>query len=268
MRKWFATVALVAIALVPLRADLTFVQTMTMEGPAAAMAGGAPMPKMTMRIKGNKARADIEVMGQTITSITDLDAKQVVLLNSADKTAQVMSAAAGAAIPMPKIDASFKATGKTQTIDGVACEEHTFALTMDMAEVSGGAQMPPEAAAMMKDVRMVMNGSMWLARNAPGAAEYTAFTKAAMDSNLFTAMTGMKPGQSGGLDKLMAAAASAPGLPYLNEITMVFEGTGPMVEAMKQMGPMKMVQKISSVSVDPLAEDLFRIPDGYTVQKK
>jgi hypothetical protein len=66
----------------------------------------------------------------------------------------------------------------------------------------------------------------------------------------------------------MSAAASAPGLPYLTEIAMSFEGTGPMVEAMKQMGPMKMVQRISSVSTDPIADDVFRVPEGYTTQKK
>jgi hypothetical protein len=31
---------------------------------------------------------------------------------------------------------------------------------------------------------------------------------------------------------------------------------------------MKMVQKVSSVSTDPIAEDLFAIPQGYTVEKK
>jgi hypothetical protein len=81
-------------------------------------------------------------------------------------------------------------------------------------------------------------------------------------------MAGMKAGQSGGMDKLMAAAASAPGLPYLTEITMTMEGSGPMVEAMKNMGPMKMVQKVTSVSTDTLSDDLFKVPDGYTVEKK
>jgi len=65
----------------------------------------------------------------------------------------------------------------------------------------------------------------------------------------------------------MAAASSAPGLPYLTEITMTMEGTGPMVDAMKQMGPMKMIQKLSSVSTDAIADDLFKIPEGYTIQK-
>ena len=129
-------------------------------------------------------------------------------------------------------------------------------------------QMPPEAAEMMKGVTMVMNGSVWTAKDALGVAEYAAYMKSVMKSGLFSAISGMKPGQSGGMDKLMAAASAAPGLPYLTEVTMTMEGTGPMVDAMKQMGPMKMIQKLSSVSMDAISDDLFKVPEGYTIEKK
>jgi hypothetical protein len=136
-----------------------------------------------------------------------------------------------------------------------------------MAEM-GGQQMPPEAAAMMKDVNMAMSGSVWTAKSAPGAAEYSAYTQAALKSGIFAAMSGLPAGTSGGMDKLMAAAASAPGVPYLTEITMTMEGSGPMAEAMKNMGPMKMVQKLTSISTDSVSDDLFKVPEGYTVEKK
>ena len=271
MKKLVVTAALVALAFVPLQADLTIVQTMTMEGPMAAMAGGQ-MPKITMRIKGTKSRSDIESPSLSIVSIADLAQNQVVILNAQTKTAQVItpeSVAAGRAkLDLPNIDASFKPTGKSQTIDGQVCHEHLFAMTLNMAEMGNQSQMPPEAAEMMKGVMMVMNGSIWIAKEAPGTAEYTAYMKSVMSSGLFGAISGMKPGaSSGGMEKLMAAASSAPGLPYLTEITMTMEGTGPMVDAMKQMGPMKMIQKLSSVSTDAIADDLFKIPEGYTIQK-
>jgi hypothetical protein len=31
---------------------------------------------------------------------------------------------------------------------------------------------------------------------------------------------------------------------------------------------MKMVQKVTSVSTDTLSDDLFKVPEGYTVEKK
>jgi hypothetical protein len=271
MRKCLVVCAIAALAWVPLRADVTIVTTTTMEGPAAAMMGGQ-LPKMTQRIKGMKARMDVEVMGQTMIAITDLAEKRVILLQSQTKTGQVIttqSAAAGtSALPKVDADVAFKATGKSQPIDSIACDEYTFTIRLGMAEMAGQGKMPPEAAAMMKDVYMVMQGSMWVAKGAPGASELVAFNKAAIASNLVGAMSGMKPGESGGMDKLMAATASAPGVPYLTEMTMTFEGTGPVVDQMKQMGPMKMIQKASSVSTTAIAEDMFSVPEGYTIDKK
>ena len=116
---------------------------------------------------------------------------------------------------------------------------------------------------------MVMNGSMWVAKSAPGAAELMAFNKAAMASKLLSRdQRACKPGQSGGMDKLMAATASAPGVPYLTEITMTVRGHRPIAQAMRQMGPMKMIQKASSVSTEAIADDMFRLPEGYTIEKK
>jgi hypothetical protein len=214
----------------------------------------------------------MEMPQTSIVSITDLGQKQVILLNPQAKTAQVItpaSAKAGeASLNMPQVEASFKPTGKSQAIEGQSCDEYQFTMTLSMAEMSG-EQMPPEAAAMMKDVRMVMNGSMWIAKAAPGAAEFSAFNKGAIDSHLFAALSGLKPGQSGGMDRVFSAMASASGIPYLTEVTMTAEGTGPMVEAMKQMGGgMKMVQRTTSVSTSAVSDDMFKVPDGYTIEKK
>lgn len=272
MKKLVVIAVLIAFALVPVRADLTFVQTMTMEGPMAAMAGGQS-PKITMRIKGTKARSDIEMPIMSLVSIADVAEKHVIILNNQTKTAQVFtpeSAAADMGLKTPGVDAiSFEPTGKTQTIDSELCEEHQFSMTLNMGEMSAAnAQFPPEALEMMKDVRMIMTGSVWIARNAPGVAEYMSYMKSASQSGAFLALSGMKPGQSGGMEKLMAATSSAPGLPYLTEVTMTMQGTGPMVDAMSKMGPMKMIQKISSVSTEPISDELFKIPEGYAVEKK
>jgi hypothetical protein len=227
------------------------------------------MPKITMRIKGMKARTDIETAGQTVTALTDLQAKQVIMLMPGSTVAQLITpqsgAAGGAPLQTPEMDVSLKPTGKSQIIDGVSCDEHSFTMSMNMAS-AGGTQMPPEAAAMMSGVSMMMNGSFWIAKSAPGAAEWMAFNKAALESKLLSAITGV--GSQPGMDKLLEASATAAGIPYLTEMTMRIEGTGPMVDAMKQMGDMKIVQKVTAVSTDPIAEDLFKLPAGYTIGKK
>jgi hypothetical protein len=271
MKRLAALCVLVLLYVAPAEADVTITQTMTMEGKMAAAMGGAT-PQMVTRIKGMMSRTDIDVMGQSMASITDLTVPQFVLLNAATRTAQIFGPAAqplpGKDVAFPKVDGSFKATGRKQVIEGANCEEHMFTMTADMAEMGAPGQMPAEAAAAMQDVRIAMNGSVWIATSGPGVAEYVRFQKAATDSKMLAAMTGIPAGQQGGgMERLMAAAAAAPGLPYLTEITMSFEGTGKAVEMMKMMGPITMTQRTTSVSTDPIPDELFKVPEGYTVEK-
>jgi hypothetical protein len=269
MRRWIATAGMAALCIASLRADVTIKQTMTFEGAMAAAAQEAA-PKMVMRIKGTKIRTDFEANGQTTVIIVDVTTRQTTLLDAATKTAHVISPeAAAAAMPaaLPKMDVSFKATGQSRTIEGAQCEEQTFTVKMELAELGLGGQMPPEVLAMMKDVHMIVNGSVWVAKSGPGTADYLALQKAAIAANMGSVLTGMGQ-QKGGLDKLLAAATSAPGLPYLSEITTSVGGTSPMVAAMQQMASMKMTQKVTSVSTDAIADDMFAVPADYKIEKK
>jgi hypothetical protein len=277
MKRWLTLAAVLLFCSAALRADVTVVQTTTIEGGMAAMAaqGGAPTaPKVTTHVKGMKQRTDMESGPINVSTIIDLDSKQVIILRADMKTATIVSTTppAGAATtttpPMtgPSVDASIKPTGQSQLIDGVKCDEFAFNTTVDMSSMSG-AQMPPEAVAMMKGVKVVMSGSMWVATDVPGAAEYLAFQKAASGSSMAAASgaTGMN---IPGMDKVAKAMSSVNGLTYLTEMTMTMEGEGQMVAMMKQMGAMKLTIKVSSVSTSPVPDDLFKIPEGYTVTKQ
>ncbi len=271
MRRCLATVVIVALCFATPRADLSFTQTITIEGPAAAAAGPANQP-MTMltRIKGTKLRGDVEGAGIKISTIMDIATKEMTVLNHEDKTAQVITPDKAANVPMPdlNVQVSFKPTGQKRTIESVEADEHALKMTLSMGEMAGG-QLPKEAAAMLKDVRFVIDGSVWVTQQGPGATEYIAFQKAALAANLPSMLAGLFGTQKtgAGLDKMMSAMSEAPGLPYLTEMTMSVEGTGPMVEMMKQVSGMKMIQKTSAVSTEALADDLFKVPADYTVKK-
>lgn len=271
MKRCLATAAIVVLCFATLRADLSFTQTITIEGAAAAMAGSANQP-MTMltRIKGSKLRGDVEGEGMKVSTIMDLATKQMTVLNHTDKTAQVITPDKAGNVPMPDVNVqvSFKPTGQSKTIEGVQATEHALKMILGMGDMAGG-QIPKEAAAMLKDVRFVIDGSIWVTQQGPGAAEYMAFQKAAAAADLPSMLAGLFGTQKtgGGLDKMMAAMSEAPGLPYLTEMTMSIEGTGPMVEMMKQLSGMKMIQKTSAVSTDVLPDDLFTVPADYTVKK-
>lgn len=268
-----AVTVVVVLGLATLRADVSFTQVSTIEGGVAASLGSANKPMtMTTRVKGTKSRIDIDVVDTKVSGIVDLEAKQVTLLNHADKTAQVLSTTAplpaSPDAPMPTINASVKATGQTRTIEGVATDEHVLTMTISVSEMSGG-QMPPEVQQMLKDVRFAITGSLWLAKTGPGAEEYLAFQKGA--ANLSSVLAGVVMGPSkgvGGLDKLFSALADAPGVPYLTEVTMSIDGTGPLVDMLKQqISGLKLVQKTTSVSTDTLPDDLFKVPADYTMKQ-
>lgn len=277
MKRWFATLFVLTVSTAVLRADVTIVQKTTIEGGMAAVAGDSmPTPTMTVRVKGMRSRTEVDAGAVSVITIADLIAKQIIVLRPDQKTATIASApaspAAGAAAPQVPaaiaagVDAEIKPTGKTQVIDGIKCDEYAFTTTMDMSAMTGAA-MPPEAAAAMQGVRMVMGGSMWVAKDLPGAADYVAFQKASATTDMTGAVTGASGVNLPGMDKVIKAMGSLDGMAYLTEMTMKIEGSGQIADMMKQMGPMKITVRTISVKADPLSDDLFKVPEGYTVVK-
>ncbi len=271
MKRWLLTVLVFAFCSAIVRADVTIVQTTTIEGGVAAAAGGASS-KMTVRIKGLKARTDMELPTGSMSTITDIVTKQVVILNHAQKTAHVSGGAAGTtastAPPISaavKMDASATPTGKSQVLDGFKCDEFAFKSNLAMSDVTG-PNIPPEAAAMMTGLSMIMSGSMWVTKDAPGAAEYVAYQKALLSADLTSAAMGATRSMPG-MDKLTRAMASVDGIAYLTEVTMAIEGTGQIADMMRQMGAMKIIMKSNSISADSIGDDQFKVPEGYTVVK-
>lgn len=283
MKRWLVTTLAVLVCSAALGADVTIVQTTTVEGGMAAMAAqsgaGNMSPKMTTRLKGQKTRTDVETGPVNVATIMDIASKQVIILRHDQKTATIsavppstMTAEAAAAVKPnatgpAQIDATVTPTGKSQVLDGLKCDEYSFNTRMNMGEMSG-RQVPPEAAAMMQGVTMVMTGSMWVAKDAPGAAEFLAFQKAAAANAMAAATMGASGVNIPGMEKLMKAMSEVQGLTYLTEMTINVEGTGQIADMMKQMGAMKVTTKVNSITTDAISEDMFKVPDGYTVIKQ
>lgn len=276
------TTLLVLTSTAGLRADVTVTNTMTFTGPMAAMIGGGT-PQLVMRIKGTRARMDVDMMTQKMSTVMDIDAKQVTLLQHALKTAQVMDIAQMAAsLPpgasMPKIDGTVEPTGRRQDINGQSCSEYTYSMTLDMANMAsmanmtagrGSQQLPPGAAEMFKDLKMTMTGSVWVAKEGPGVAEYVRFTKAAQGGMMpFSPFGGGGMPAAPGMEEMMRAFSQLDGMAYQTDIETSFEGTSPMLDMIKAMGTMKITTKISNISTEPVPDDLFQIPADYTVTKQ
>lgn len=275
MARWLATLLICAVASAPLRADVTITSAVTVDGGAGALMGAGTTPKLVMRIKGSRMRTEIEAGDQTIVTIADLTTKQLFLLRPDQKTAQSLGPEPAADTPggppatMPKIDTTTKPTGQSRTIDGVPCEEQAISMSMDLSALSGGAPASPGAADMLKGVHIALTGSTWIATSGPGVADYIAFRKAAEEANLSAMVSRAMPGMAAGtLNQIINAAASGSGLPYLTEVNLSIEGTGPMIDLLKQLGAMKITSKVTAVATDQIPDDMFKVPDDYTIGKQ
>jgi hypothetical protein len=276
MKRWLSTLCIFLFCSAIVRADVTIVQTTTVEGGIAASVGQVPPTRMTTRIKGMKSRTDLDLPTGAVSMIADLVTKQVIILNHAEKTAQMSVTPAGTTTSTTtaptitgtvKMDASVSPTGKSQVIDGFKCDEFTFTTSMAVSDVTG-PNMPPDAAAMMKDLTFAMKGSMWVTKDAPGGAEYLAYQKALLSADLSTSAMAATGISMPGIDKMMKAMASVNGVAYQNEMTMTVDGSGQIAEMMRQIvGAMKITTKTNSVTTDSISDDLLKVPEGYTVVK-
>jgi hypothetical protein len=288
MKRPSATLLVLAVCLCTAavaHADITIVQKTTAEGgmvsaAASQMQGGMPAPTVTTRIKGLKGRMDIDMGSSTIaanmSTITDGDAKQVILLDHNQKTARVSTGAPpvppGAPAPSMQFDGTVTPTGQSQTIDGMKCDEYQFTTTVSLSGMGG--QVPPEAVAAMQGISMVMKGSMWVAKDAPGAAEYAAYQRALASGDLAGAAMGASGMNLPGMEKMAKAMASVQGMPVLTEVSMSIEAGANASEQARQMaqmisgmGAMKVTTKVLSVNTDAIAADVFQVPAGYQTIK-
>ena len=259
-------------------ADVTVTISTSIEGGLAAGPSSTGMtPKVVTKISGAKSRTDVDTGDQALTTIIDTGSNQMYVLRHADKTAlqlQVDGGTAGQAAAAA-VEADVKPTGRTRDIDGVPCSEFAVSMKMNMAALAAGAgsSLPAEANAMLKDVFLRIEGSSWVAKDVPGAAEYAAFQKAASRAAMaalsrVSASGGASSSLPGGMERLFTGFPEATGIPYLTELTTAVEGTGQFVALLQGMAQMKITNKVTSVSTEPVGADAFAVPEGFPVVKQ
>jgi hypothetical protein len=253
-RLFSLSVLCLAIA-IPSRADVTI----TSKGGGTGMVG-ALSGDLTQYIKGLKIRMDQATgNGRNVTTIIDMAAKQMFVLNHEKKEVDVVDMGSLSAsmekAGVSDFTVSIKPTGQTRQIAGQSCTVHDLKVAVPMQ--MGNMKMA-----------MVMSGPHCLVKNAPGQADYAAFYKAASESGGF-----LDPQQA----KTRPAAAKAMtdmyrkmaelGVPYATEMTIGFEGEGPMADMMKKMAN-TITTEVTSVSTSPIAASMFDVPAGYKINKR
>jgi hypothetical protein len=248
MRHTVTTLALLIVCAVsPASADLGMTMTMSMN--AGGMAVNATMET---RLRASKMRSDIKMMQQDMSVFFDAAAKQVVMVNHATREITSPDPAAIAGnfpVSFGEAAVSMKATGQTKELLGRTCQGYALEMTVPMS-------FGQEA------ITMRMSGTIWIADKGPGVEEYKALTKAASESGFSTSFMVQGPTMKGMIE--MQKAMAEAGIPFAQEFQMTLEGTGQAAAAMAQFGNMTMSTTVTALTTDPIADEVFVLPAGYT----
>jgi hypothetical protein len=250
-----ALLAAAAIA-APAAADVTFRRKNDGRVMTGSLAGTS-----VQYIKGTKMREDQTIGGTEHSSIVDLSAQQMIVLNHARREAEVYDmtkiAVDMAKIPISDVQARVTPTAQTRTIAGMSCTVHDMEVTVPME--LGGEKM-----------KIVMSGPTCLGKNAPGRADVAGYYRAAAEKGLFFGdprAAKAQPGQARGMTALYREMAGL-GVPLAQEMTIAIQGDGPMAGMMGKMGGSTMSTEVQSISTDPIPDSTFEIPEGYKVIRR
>ena len=158
-------------------------------------------------------------------------------------------------------EGSLKPTGKTKPIGGQTANGYDMEISVDAA-MGGNKEMP---------MTVTLTGPVWIVKGAPGSAEYIAFYNAAIEKGfIFSDPRAAKgqPGQAKAMAQMYKELADTGGIAYETEMQIKMGGSGPMAGIMARLGNVTVTSTVESVTVAPLADDLFAPPAGYKLNQR
>jgi hypothetical protein len=268
--KRFSIALLLSFAVaLPADADVTI--KMTTGGKGMGMASTA---SGTTYIKGHKMRSDLQMGNRTQSTIFDLDAQKMYIFESGKKEADVWDMAEfgkqiGLNIDADNMKTSITPNGQKKPFGSLTADGYDMEVSV------------PAAMGNNKEMTMTvtLSGPVWIVKNAPGAAEYNAFYKAAAEKGwVFGDPRAAKgqPGQAKAMAEMYRQFAEIGGIAYESDIQIKMgmaggPSGGPgglMAGMMAKMGNMSAQTKIEDVQTGPLSDDLFAPPAGYKLNSR
>jgi hypothetical protein len=254
MIRTFCTAAVLGLLATPAIADVTVT--------AQVAAKGGETESITY-IKGLKMRSDSSVLGTPTTTIVDVEAQKFISINHKKKEVVVYDLAKfredlGKSVNSAAAVASLKPNSERREIAGKACVGYDMSMTMPMALGQGAPEMT-----------MMMSGPVFIAKGAPGSADYARFHNAAAEKGFVMSdpRAAKANPQAQGMTHLYKAIADTGGIPYYMEMSVKIDGGGPMGGMMnKMMGGAAFTQTVTAVSTDVVPDDKFALPADYKVK--
>lgn len=265
MKRFALSIALVLAIALPASADVTI--KMTTGGKGMGMTGNTTG---VTYIKGNKMRSDLQMGNRTQTTIFDVDAQKMYVFESGRKEADVWDMAEfgkqiGSTIDPSQVNASIKPNGETKQFGALSADGYDMQISV------------PAAMGGNKDMMMTvtLTGPVWIVKNAPGAAEYSAFYKTAVEKGwIFGDPRAAKAqaGQAKAMAEMYSQFAEIGGIVYESDIQVKMNmeggGGGFMSGMLAKMGNISMQTKVEDVQTTALADDLFAPPAGYKLNTR
>lgn len=242
-------------------ADMKMVAQMT-----GKMMGRTPSGETVTYIKGHKMRTDQTMGGTQLSTIMDVDAGELISLNHKSKEAEIWNVAdlaktmQDAGVAASGVDVKITPTGESKDVAG-------FKATGYDMYVSVKSNMGGQAALAMT---VTITGPAFLSTAAPGAKDYASFYMAAADKGFFFGDPRAAKAQPGNAKGMMALYRSMAekGVPLQSTQTIKLSGEGPMAGILAKMGGGEITSTVTSVSADPLGDDVFAVPAGYKIKRQ
>lgn len=258
MTRRMLAIALALVLCSAAHADVTIKSTSTGKG-----FGISGSTTSTTYIKGLKMRADTTAGKKNLTTIFDVDAQKMYILDAEDKEAKAWDMAAfasqlSATVSPEGTQASLTPNGQTKTISGQNTEGYDINIAV-----------PTTVAGMEMTIRLT--GTTWIAKGAPGGADYSGFYQGAADKGWIFAdprAAQGAPGQAKAMAQMYTEFAKIGGIPYETEMNIKPEGGGAMGGLMAKVGGMQTTTTTDSVETGPLADDVFQVPADYKIKQQ
>ena len=240
------------------QADVTMKTSMTGKG-----FGISGSTSATTYIKGLKMRTDTVAGKKNLSTIFDVEAQKMYILDVDKKEANAWDMAAFAeqlstTVAPQGMQASLKPNGQTKSVAGQNTEGYDIDIVVPTTV--GGMQMT-----------MRLAGTTWIAKGAPGSAEYAAFYQGAAEKGwIFSDPRAAQgsPGQAKAMAQMYTEFAKIGGLPYETQMDIKAEGGGAMGGLMSKFGGMQTTTTTESVDTGALGDELFQVPADYKVKQQ
>jgi hypothetical protein len=262
MRVRMAVVALGLLACAATAsADVKMVAQMS-----GKMMGMNPSGETVTYIKGSKMRTDQTMGGNMLSTIMDVATGELISINHKKKEAEVWNVAdmrtalQGAGVEASGVDVKITPNGQSKDIAGYKAVGHDMSVSVKSSMGGPGGM----------EMTVNISGPAYLSTDAPGAKDYAAFYTAAAEKGFFFGDPRAAKAQPGNAKGMMALykTMAEKGVPLESKQIIKLSGDGPMAGLFARMGGGEMNSTVTSVSADPLADDLFTVPTGYKLKRQ